>query len=70
MYFGAGISKLGHASKSLQQAWDATQDGWRDQVRNDVEKRHVGPALDHTAKTLRAMDQLADLFARIYRDLS
>ena len=70
MYFGAGVTKLSHASKSLQQAWDHTEDDWRDQVRNDIEKRHVGPALDTTAKTLRAMDQLADLFGRIYRDLT
>ncbi len=70
MYFGAGVTKLAHAAKSLQQAWDATEDGWRDQVRDDVRKRHVEPTLDTSAKTLRAMDQLADLFARIHRDLS
>jgi hypothetical protein len=70
MYFGAGVPKLSHAAKNLQQAWDSSEDGWRDQVRNDIEKRHIAPALDTTAKTLRAMDQLADMFARIYRDLT
>ncbi len=70
MYFGSGIGKLSHASKSLREAWDATEREWRDQVRLDFEKNYIDPALNDSSRALRAMDDLADLFARIHRDLS
>lgn len=70
MYFGAGGSKLQHALKTIRAQWDATQDGWRDQVRRDFEARTLAPMDTQATQTARAMDELADLFAKIYRDCS
>lgn len=70
MYFGAGTSKLQHALKTLRAHWDSTQDGWRDQVRRDFEERHLAPLDAQVTQTIRAMDTLADVFAKIYRDCS
>lgn len=70
MYFGAGIPKLNHAIKSIRTAWEGTQDGWRDQVHTDFEEQHVEPFVAQATTTLRAMEQLADTFARIYRECS
>ena len=70
MYFGSGIPKLNHGIKSLRGEWDATAEAWRDQVRADFESNHVEPFLAQATTTLRAMEQLADTFARIHRDCS
>ncbi len=68
MYFGAGIPKLTHAAKSLRGVWEGTETDWRDQVRADIEQHELGPLLDKTAVVLRAMDDLAELMARINRE--
>ena len=70
MYFGAGTPKLNHAIKNLRIAWEATEDGWRDQVRTEFEENHIEPFLSQATNTLRAMEQLSDVFARIYRECS
>lgn len=70
MYFGSGTSKLHHALKTLKANWEATEDGWRDQVRRDFEDRQIEPLASQANIAVRAMDELAELFARIYRDVS
>jgi hypothetical protein len=70
MYFGSGTPRLNHALKDLRVAWDATEDGWRDKLRVDMGENYVEPLAAQATITLRAMDELADLFARIYRDCS
>jgi hypothetical protein len=70
MYFGAGVSKLQHAIKTVVIQWDGTAEGWRDQVRQDFGEKHLEPVVEQAKNTMRAMDQLADLFQRIYRDCS
>lgn len=68
MYFGAGVGKLEHTRKSLLVTWERTEDEWRDQVREEMGRQHVEPLLDQMEAALREMDQLADLFGKIYRD--
>lgn len=70
MYFGSGATKLQHAVKTLRTNWDATRDGWRDQVHHDFEERTLAPMDAKAVQAVRAMDELADLFAKIYRDCS
>ncbi len=70
MYFGAGTGKLQHALKTIRAHWDVTASGWRDQVRRDFEDRTLAPMDSQATQTARAMDELADLFAKIYRDCS
>jgi hypothetical protein len=50
--------------------WEQTGDTWRDQVRQDFEDRQIIPLDTQATQTVRAMDDLADLFAKIYRDCS
>jgi hypothetical protein len=68
MYFGAGIPKLKHAVKTLRGVWDGTETEWRDQVRVDIQEHELEPLLEKADVALRAMDELADLFARVHRD--
>ncbi|GIW87445.1 MAG: hypothetical protein KatS3mg108_1769 [Isosphaeraceae bacterium] len=68
MYFGAGIPKLKHAIKTLREVWDGTESEWRDQVRQDIQEHELTPLLEKAQTALRAMDELADLLARIHRD--
>ena len=70
MYFGNGTTKLQHAVKTLRQTWEATEDDWRDSIRAEFEANRIDPMAAQAALTMRAMDTLADLFARIYRDCS
>jgi hypothetical protein len=70
MYFGSGVTKLNHAAKALRVNWEATEDGWRDQVRRDFEQRQIEPLLSQATLTIRAMEELSEIFGRIYRDCS
>jgi hypothetical protein len=70
VYFGSGKTKLNNAAKALRAHWEATEDGWRDQVRRDFEERQIEPVITQAVVTARAMDDLAELFAKIYRDVS
>lgn len=70
MYFGAGVGKLQHALKTLKAHWEVTEDGWRDGMRQEFQERRLEPLATQSSATLRAMDQLADLFSRIHRDCS
>ncbi|HEU5117553.1 MAG TPA: hypothetical protein VFT74_12990 [Isosphaeraceae bacterium] len=70
MYFGSGVGRLSHAIKTLRMQWEQTADTWRDEVRRDFEDRQIAPLDTQTTQTIRAMDDLADLFAKIYRDCS
>jgi hypothetical protein len=70
MYFGSGLPQLNNALKNLRVAWDQTEEGWRDSLRTDFEEHHVDPFVSSMTNTLRAMDQLSDVFARIYRECS
>lgn len=70
MYFGAGVGKLQHTRKALLLAWERTEEDWRDRVREEMGAQHIEPLLEQMEATLREMDQLADLFARMYRDCS
>ena len=70
MYYGNGSSKLQNAAKTLGQAWEVTEDDWRDNVRAEFAAKRIEPMVDQATRTIRAMDTLADLFARINRDCS
>lgn len=70
MYFGAGVGKLEHTRKSLLVSWERTEDEWRDQVREEIGSQHIEPLLEQMEVALREMNQLAELFGRIYRECS
>lgn len=70
MYVGAGTSKLRHAIRTLRERWDASEDGWRDAVRQDFERTRMLPLDTQANSTLRAMQTLCDVLSRVYRECS
>jgi hypothetical protein len=54
--------------KTLRERWDETQIHWRDQVRVDFEKHHMDPLQSQVEQTLRAMNQLGEVLARMRKD--
>ena len=70
MNVGAGTGKLRHAMKTLRSKWDATEDEWRDHVREDFEQKRITPLEAQAAATLRAMHNLNEVLARAYRECS
>ena len=70
MYVGTGSSKLRHAIKTLHAKWDDGEEGWRDSVRQDFEKKRLEPIDSQATSTLRAMQNLCDVLSRAYRECS
>jgi hypothetical protein len=70
MYVGSGTGKLRHAMKTLRSKWDESEDGWRDQIRQEFERKHIEPLDSQATATLRAMTTLCDVLARAYRECS
>ena len=70
MYVGAGTSKLRHAIKTLRARWDESEDGWRDAIRQEFERKRVEPLDAQATSTLRAMQTLCDVLSRAYRECS
>ena len=70
MYVGSGTAKLRHATRTLRQRWDETEDDWRDRVREDFERIRLEPLDSQANSTLRAMQNLCDVLSRAYRECS
>lgn len=65
MRFGTTRSQIYDAQKTARAHWAATEDEWSDAVRIE-HAENVWEPLDHdVGDTLRAIDQLAVLFAQI-----
>ena len=64
----AGAGKLRYALKTLHAKWDVARDGWSDQVRRDFEQRQIAPLEQQTDATIRAMEQLGEVLARMKRE--
>ncbi len=70
MYVGSGTSKLRNAIKTLRSQWDASEEGWRDAIRQDFERKRLEPIDSQSTSTLRAMQTLCDVLSRVYRECS
>ncbi|WZP00666.1 hypothetical protein EP7_002315 [Isosphaeraceae bacterium EP7] len=64
----AGASRLRYAMKTLNAQWETAKEGWSDQVRRDFEQRQIAPLEIQTETTIRAMDQLGEILARMKRE--
>jgi hypothetical protein len=64
----AGSNRLNHAIKTLRVHWDETEAHWRDAVRREFEEHHVEPLESQVETTLRAMQRLGEVLARLRRD--
>ena len=68
MSLNAASVELGNALKKVRLRWEATEQHWRDAVRQDFEARYWAPLLQQTQATLQAMDQLAPVLLAVRRD--
>jgi hypothetical protein len=63
-----GIGQLNDAMKTLQVHWDEATNNWNDMVRHDFEERYLEPLRRHVDVTLRDMNHLAQILAKVKRD--
>jgi hypothetical protein len=68
MKFGATRSQIYDAQKSARAKWDATLDGWDDEVRHKHGEESVEPLDVAVSDALRAIDQLSVLFVQIRQE--
>ncbi|HEV3167004.1 MAG TPA: hypothetical protein VGZ22_23545 [Isosphaeraceae bacterium] len=66
----AGANKLQYALKTLKTHWEETKEGWTDQVRDNFEEKHLRPMETQVSATVRGMDQLAEVIAKVKQELS
>ena len=64
----AGSARLKHAMKTLMEHWDATREQWNDHVARDFEKNHLEPLAHQVDHTLRGMDKLSEVLAKVRQD--
>lgn len=64
----AGSSTLNHAIKTLRMKWEQAKDTWDDGVRRDFESKHIVPLESQVNATLRGMDRLDEVLAKMRRD--
>jgi len=65
MRFGTTRSQIYDAQKTARAHWAATEDHWSDEVRIEHGESVWDPLDQTVGDTLRAIDQLAVLFAQI-----
>jgi hypothetical protein len=58
-----------HSSyKDLKPHWEDVQDCWSDVVQRDFDKTYLEPLDEQVQTTLRAMDRLAEVMARMQQE--
>jgi len=68
MSLSTGRYQLANAYKSLKQEWDATENFWRDVVRQDFTEQRWDPLSERVASVLTAMDKLDQALAQMRQD--
>jgi hypothetical protein len=65
-----GSTKLQYSLKNLRKHWEEAQEGWADQVRQDFDDRHLKPMETQVSATMRSMDKLAEVMAKMRQECS
>ena len=68
MSLAAGRYQLANAHKSLKAEWLATENVWRDQVRQDFAETYWDPLEARLASVLGAMDRLDQALAQMKQE--
>jgi hypothetical protein len=63
-------AELGQGLKVAREVWEETRAVWQDAVAEDFEKREWTPLADQVAAVAEAIDRLAPVLARMYRECS
>jgi hypothetical protein len=62
--------ELRQGLKVARVVWEETRAGWKDVVAADFETRHWTPLSDQVISAAEAIDRLAPILARLYRECS
>jgi hypothetical protein len=62
--------ELGQGIKAAREVWEETRTGWQDAVAADFERRDWTPLADQVVAVTEAIDRLAPVLARLYRECS
>jgi hypothetical protein len=62
--------ELGQGLKVVRSTWEETRAGWQDVVAAEFETRHWTPLSDQVVAAAEAIDRLAPVLARLYRECS
>jgi hypothetical protein len=62
--------ELGQSLKITREVWEETRAGWQDTIAADFETRHWTPLADQVVAAAEAIDRLAPVLARLYRECS
>lgn len=65
----AGSGRLVHDVKALRARWELACERWSDDNARRFEAEHIAPLEARAESALRAMHDLADVLARLGRDL-
>jgi hypothetical protein len=60
-----GWTELSTALKNLRQHWDETREHWDDVVARDFEENRIAVLEEQVLATLKAIDRLAPVLARL-----
>jgi hypothetical protein len=64
-----GASQLNMAMKNLKAQWENIKPDWQDAVQQEFEENHYKPLHERVQLTLREMERLDQVFAKLRRDL-
>jgi hypothetical protein len=70
VHLNAGWTELNTALKTLRLHWEEVQPAWKDPVGRAFEEQHWLALEQQVVATLRAMDRLRPLLARIQQECS
>jgi hypothetical protein len=65
-----GSTKLQYGLKNLRARWEETKESWSDQVSEEFDRKHLNPMETQVSATIRAMEKLGEIIAKVRRDCS
>jgi hypothetical protein len=63
-------TELGQGSKIARAIWEETRRGWQDVIAEDFDKHHWSPLAEQVEGAIEAIDRLAPVLERLYRECS
>ena len=68
MTLTTAAAELNNGLKVARAVWEETRDRWQDAVAVDFEAQHWTPLADQVVAAAEAIDRLAPVLARLYRE--
>ncbi|HEV3122595.1 MAG TPA: hypothetical protein VGY53_11860 [Isosphaeraceae bacterium] len=65
-----GSTKLQYALQNLRMRWEEAQEMWNDSVRVDFDNKHLKPLETQVSATVRAMEKIGEIMAKMKQECS